>query len=59
MGNLISAPTIELASGIFNEKSNRGGISCALVIVLSLSVLTILVGDEDLDFTSGDTPSVV
>ena len=59
VGNLISTPTIELASGMFNEKFDDGGLPCALVATLVLLVFTVLSGDEALDLTYGDAPSVV
>ena len=59
MGSLISAPTIELALGLSDEYSSGGVPSCVLVIVLALSVLKILSGDEALDLTYGDTPGVM
>ena len=59
MGNLIFSAAIELASEMFNEQYNGGGLSCALVVVLTLSVLTVLSGYEALELTHGDSPGVV
>ena len=59
MGNLISCPTIELASGLSTEYYTEGGLPCVLVAILALSVLTTLSGDEALDLTFGDTVGVM
>ena len=45
--------------GFSGNEFNGGVPSCVLVIVLALSVLITISGDEALHLTSGDTPSVM
>ena len=59
VGNRISCSTIDMALGFLDEGFNGGIPSYTLVIVLALSVLISLSGDEALDLTSSDTPSVM
>ena len=59
VGNRMSTPSIELASG-FPSKGFKGGIpSGVLVAVPVLSVLVVVSRDETLYLTSGDIAGVM
>ena len=59
MGNLIFSPAIEMASGLFKEWFNEGGLPCALVAVLELLVSIALSREKALYLNSGGTTSVM
>ena len=55
----MSAPAIELESGFFGKGFKGGEPSFLLVAILSLLVLLVLSGDENIDLVGGDTPGVI